>query len=601
MIRIFVICFAFFASVSSAQMSGGYAEAWSPYNFDLPTVCQNSVENIAVSGPLKQKMRESGSLASQLVIAYKGRIVMSCGLGYNDPAARQKLTAGQIPGTIVKMEPWVHGRYGSISKFYVRAALQQAKAEGKVNFSDNLATASGITPYNGVVDSSFVGCTVQKAIDHQCQISRQHATQEEVISKTGWKRPLTAAQQNSYELGRVPFNVTGDYSNVGYGLLGSLLERVYQKPLIDIIHEKVTGPIGIANDEVQTVLGGHQFCSDGKWTTKNGVQYCSNIAAVTRGREPGEVWVDSASTMPTSVVPNSNFPSEYDGQLALAGDSGIIENTNGAFSLVGTPRAALKMVFSYNSDGTTRRASDICLGGQSATGEITGGAAAVARNGCYAVYLHFNRLSIDPANGQRIEQSVINSLLEVVNGIDWSMYPDLDADNGSRITMRTYCHTALNYCFLANPGSAAILDTAPGWVRQTGPGDSFTAWSPGVKKNVYRFFYPELFTLATGEKVGSHFFGLYKDAKDVTKYNPQLPLTSSDGWKGFVYEAIEMSVEEPVAGVCPSGTVPVYRLFRAGTPTVSANHRYTTGIQFYQSQVATGDWEGEGVVFCSAQ
>lgn len=582
-------------------MSGGYAEAWSPYNFDLPTVCQNSVENIAVSGPLKQKMRESGSLASQLVIAYKGRIVMSCGLGYNDPAARQKLTAGQIPGTIVKMEPWVHGRYGSISKFYVRAALQQAKAEGKVNFSDNLATASGITPYNGVVDSSFVGCTVQKAIDHQCQISRQHATQEEVISKTGWKRPLTAAQQNSYELGRVPFNVTGDYSNVGYGLLGSLLERVYQKPLIDIIHEKVTGPIGIANDEVQTVLGGHQFCSDGKWTTKNGVQYCSNIAAVTRGREPGEVWVDSASTMPTSVVPNSNFPSEYDGQLALAGDSGIIENTNGAFSLVGTPRAALKMVFSYNSDGTTRRASDICLGGQSATGEITGGAAAVARNGCYAVYLHFNRLSIDPANGQRIEQSVINSLLEVVNGIDWSMYPDLDADNGSRITMRTYCHTALNYCFLANPGSAAILDTAPGWVRQTGPGDSFTAWSPGVKKNVYRFFYPELFTLATGEKVGSHFFGLYKDAKDVTKYNPQLPLTSSDGWKGFVYEAIEMSVEEPVAGVCPSGTVPVYRLFRAGTPTVSANHRYTTGIQFYQSQVATGDWEGEGVVLCGAQ
>lgn len=591
MIRIFVICFAFLASVSSAQMSGASPETWSSNNFDIPSVCQSSVENIVVSGLLKQKMRESGSLASQLVIAYKGRIVMSCGLGYNDPAARQKLTAGQIPSTIVKMEPWVHGRYGSISKLYVRAALQQAKAEGKVNFSDNLATASGITPYNGVVDSSFAGCTVQKAIDHQCQISREFADPSEVEQKMGLKRPLTAVQQNSYELGRVPFNVKGDYSNVGYGLLGSLLERVYQKPLIDIIHEKVTGPIGIANDEVQTVLGGHQFCSDGKWTTKNGIQYCSNIAAVARGREPGEVWVDTSGLA----------PSGYDGVVALAGNSSQIENTNGAFSLVGTPRAALKMVFSYNADGTTRRASDICLGGQSATGEITGGAAAVARNGCYAVYLHFNRLSIDPANGQRIEQSVINSLLEVVNGIDWSMYPDLDADNGSRITMRTYCHTALNYCFLANPGSAAILDTVPGWVRQTGPGDSFTAWSPGVKKNVYRFFYPELFTLATGEKVGSHFFGLYKDAKDVTKYNPQLPLTSSDGWKGFVYEAIEMSVEEPVAGVCPSGTVPVYRLFRAGTPTVSANHRYTTGIQFYQSQVATGDWEGEGVVFCSAQ
>jgi hypothetical protein len=583
--KLFVILFLSIPGLAFGQIFGGFLESWVGHSFALPSTCQGGREVTAVTDALKAKMRESGTLAAQVAVGYQGRIVMSCGVGYNDALTRSKLAADSTGKSVIRMESGVTGRAASRTKHYVLAAMKKAG----IDTSQNLAAASGLTSFNGVLMSGFATCSIEQAVNERCQIIREFATAEQVEQKTGWKRPFTPEQQLRYELGRIPSftpgtenYVSSDYSNVGYGLLGAVLERATGKSLIDYVHETVTGPIGVADDEVKVVFGGYQMCSDGKWITIKGVQRCQNLGSVTAGREPGEPWADSLFT----------FPSEYDGATVYAGNGGAIENSGAAFSFVDTPRAAIKMIFNYNADGSVRSPLSLA-GGASKSGNVTGGSSIVARNGGYALYLYFNRESIDPSNGQRINSSVANTLLDIVNGIDWSVYSDLDTDTSSRITMQTYYHAGLDYYFLAGPISAAVLDNVPGWTRQTGAGDSFTAWAPGVKKSVYRYFHE-------GEK--THFFGTYNDAKSVTRFNPQLPLTQTDGFIGFRYEAIEMSVIQPniSAGTCESGTVPVYRLFRAKSATKSANHRYTTAIATYNAAMANG-WAGEGVVFCGAQ
>jgi len=72
---------------------------------------------------------------------------------------------------------------------------------------------------------------------------------------------------------------------------------------------------------------------------------------------------------------------------------------------------------------------------------------------------------------------------------------------------------------------------------------------------------------------------------------------------GFTFEAPDvMHLALPAAGVCPSATVAVYRVFNA---RVDTNHRYMTDRALRDGMVALG-WvaEGEGpdiVTMCAPQ
>ncbi len=54
----------------------------------------------------------------------------------------------------------------------------------------------------------------------------------------------------------------------------------------------------------------------------------------------------------------------------------------------------------------------------------------------------------------------------------------------------------------------------------------------------------------------------------------------------------------PTAGVCPAGTVPVYRMYNHGQ-TGAPNHRFTTDFTLYTTFINTQGWDPEGVGFCA--
>jgi hypothetical protein len=152
-----------------------------------------------------------------------------------------------------------------------------------------------------------------------------------------------------------------------------------------------------------------------------------------------------------------------------------------------------------------------------------------------------------------------------------------------------YYHAGFDHYFLTwIPDEIAKLDAGTaiqGWART---GRSLSVWrsaQPGSSP-VCRFYIPP----ALGN---SHFYGRgTAECDETAARNPS-----------FVLEDAQfMHVVLPAAGVCPPGTVPVYRVF---SNRADANHRYMTDRAVRDQMVASG-WlaEGDGpdlVVMCAPE
>jgi len=146
-----------------------------------------------------------------------------------------------------------------------------------------------------------------------------------------------------------------------------------------------------------------------------------------------------------------------------------------------------------------------------------------------------------------------------------------------KATVVEYRHAALDHYFISwLPAEIAALDagtTLRGWTRT---GNAFQAWvTPEAGTSpVCRYYIPP----ALGD---SHFFG--RDGEECE--------ATARGQRTLVLEdARFMHLVLPMAGACPAGTVPVYRLF---SNRGDANHRYTTDRALRDRMRAAG-WLAEG-------
>jgi hypothetical protein len=151
-----------------------------------------------------------------------------------------------------------------------------------------------------------------------------------------------------------------------------------------------------------------------------------------------------------------------------------------------------------------------------------------------------------------------------------------------------YNHILDNYFITGDTNEAAAIDNGsagPGWSRT---GDAFNA---GGSSPVCRFYG----SLSPGPN--SHFYTV--SAGECAQLK-QLQATTPATEKRWNFESLDFVTTTPVGGVCPNGTVPVYRAYNNGFARgVDSNHRITAnpaGIQ----QVVDRGWISEGVVMCAA-
>ncbi len=148
-----------------------------------------------------------------------------------------------------------------------------------------------------------------------------------------------------------------------------------------------------------------------------------------------------------------------------------------------------------------------------------------------------------------------------------------------------FYHLGIQHYFIT--ASAAqrdfLLQNNLGWIIVD---DGFKAWpadgpAPVAAKPVCRLYSPV---------ANTHFFSADAAVCDSLKQQ-------TGTW---IDEGIAFRALVPTAGTCPSGTLPVWRLYNNRFAQLDSNHRYVTSQDTYRHMIANG-WIGEGARFCSLE
>jgi len=167
-----------------------------------------------------------------------------------------------------------------------------------------------------------------------------------------------------------------------------------------------------------------------------------------------------------------------------------------------------------------------------------------------------------------------------------------------------FYHAGLRHYFItADDAEKQALDTGvhPGWMRT---GESFKAYARGSRPDgsidpVCRYYSPPFYDSDFGlvpYGVDSHFFSA--DADECTSV-----LRGCCGpWELENDNAFQIDLPDKATGVCPGGTIPVYRLWNQRT---DSNHRYTTSAAIKAQMLAAGylaeGYGADGVAMCAVQ
>ena len=155
-----------------------------------------------------------------------------------------------------------------------------------------------------------------------------------------------------------------------------------------------------------------------------------------------------------------------------------------------------------------------------------------------------------------------------------------------------FYHSALRHYFItADPAEKQALDTGvhPGWART---GEFFKAYAPGSRASGSINPVCRLYVKPPGPD--SHFFSAQIGECFAVLWELE--------WGIETDNAFQIDLPDTATGACPSGTVPVYRLWNQRLDT---NHRYTTSVTIKAQMIAAGFVaEGYGpnaVAMCAVQ
>jgi hypothetical protein len=157
------------------------------------------------------------------------------------------------------------------------------------------------------------------------------------------------------------------------------------------------------------------------------------------------------------------------------------------------------------------------------------------------------------------------------------------------VTVVEYYRASVDHYFMTiAPDEIAALDSGlfPGWAR-TGLTFKAHAVSQLGYSPICRFYLPP--------PADSHFYSASpQECAAVAAGNPSFVLESTS--------VMHLAVPNPISGVCPAGTQPVYRTWNRRPDT---NHRYTSSLAVRNQMVSLG-WAAEGsgpdaVTFCAPQ
>ncbi|RRB02460.1 serine hydrolase domain-containing protein [Larkinella rosea] len=182
------------------------------------------------------RLAEKNKAMGSLVIAKESDVLYSRSIGY-----------GQINGTEKKpLTAASRFRIGSITKMFTAAMILQLVEDGKLKLTDPLDQFFPQVPNAQKI-------TIAQLLWHRSgipNVRRDPKAQEKVNTI-----PVTKDEMLALIVKATPEfepDTKHSYSNSGYQILGLILEKVTGKPYAEVLKERITSKIGLANTYLAT-------------------------------------------------------------------------------------------------------------------------------------------------------------------------------------------------------------------------------------------------------------------------------------------------------------------------------------------------------------
>lgn len=177
-------------------------------------------------------MRARSIPAGEIEVYRGGQTVLSRAYGWKDAAKTTPFAAGSPM------------RVASLTKAVTMAAIHQLVAAGKLTYSTPAFDFLGITslPVGAAPDSRLASVTVQMLLDHKGGFGPPGSVPDSraVSVALGLSRPPTTTEVARYVMGRPLMYTPGGtyaYSNVGFLILGLIVEKASQQDFISYVKQ----------------------------------------------------------------------------------------------------------------------------------------------------------------------------------------------------------------------------------------------------------------------------------------------------------------------------------------------------------------------------
>jgi CubicO group peptidase (beta-lactamase class C family) len=214
-----------------------------PNNIRLTNSISSGTEFAGVEKTVNSFLRKWSIAGASIAIAKDGKLIYARGFGYADTASK------------TETQPYSQFRIASISKLVTAVGIMKLQEEGKLALTDSIFGSRGILndPFYGEPkDKRVYKINVAELLSHEAGWTQRYGDQMfmplVVAEKMGIKPPVDTKTIVKFVLEKRLQYTPGSgkaYSNLGYSILGLIIEKVSGMSYEDFCRKTIMEPLGI--------------------------------------------------------------------------------------------------------------------------------------------------------------------------------------------------------------------------------------------------------------------------------------------------------------------------------------------------------------------
>jgi CubicO group peptidase (beta-lactamase class C family) len=214
-----------------------------PNNIRLTNNISSGEEFLMAEKIVTAFLKKWSIAGASVAIAKDGKLIYARGFGYADTASK------------TETQPYSQFRIASISKLVTAIGIMKLQEEGKLSVGDSVFGPDGILNdafFDNPKDKRVYGITIAHLLGHEAGWSQRYGDQmfmPTIIAQAmGVKTPVDIKTIVRFALNKRLQYTPGKgkaYSNLGYGILGLIIEKVSGMPYEEFCQKTIFEPLGI--------------------------------------------------------------------------------------------------------------------------------------------------------------------------------------------------------------------------------------------------------------------------------------------------------------------------------------------------------------------